>query len=191
MKKRYVVRLSVEEREQVTGLVKRGREAAYRRRHAQVLLLADEGENGENLPDREVAERVGCTRRTVEQIRERCVCEGLQAALERKPRSRERSRVLDGEGEARLVSIACSAPPEGHARWTLKLLSERLVEWEVVESIAPETVRQVLKKRYQTLAKAHVVHSSPGKCGLRLPKGRGAGPVPTTTGCCPPRGMVG
>lgn len=191
MKKRYVVRLSIEEREQVTGLVKRGREAAYRRRHAQVLLLADEGENGENLPDREVAERVGCTRRTVEQIRERCVCEGLQAALERKPRSRERSRVLDGEGEARLVSIACSAPPEGYARWTLKLLSERLVEWEVVESIAPETVRQVLKKRYQTLAKAHVVHSSPGKCGLCLPNGRGAGRVPTTTGSCPPRGMVG
>ena len=112
MKKRYVVRLSTEERERLEGLVNRGREAAYRRRHAQVLLLADEGEHGESLIDREVAERVGCTRRTVEQIRERCVCEGLQAALERKKRSRERTRVLDGEGEARLVSLACSEPPE-------------------------------------------------------------------------------
>ena len=66
-----------------------------------------EGEQGNSLPDREVAEGIGCTRRTVEQIRERCICEGLQAALERRVRFRERSRVLDGEGEARLVSLAC------------------------------------------------------------------------------------
>lgn len=158
MKKRYVVRLNSEEREQLEDLVNRGREAAYRRRHAQILLLADEGEQGSYLIDREVAERVGCTRRTVEQIRERCVCEGLQAALERRKRSRERSRVLDGEGEARLVSLACSGPPEGRSRWTLKMLGDRLVELEVVESISPETVRLVLKKRHQTLAKAHVVH---------------------------------
>lgn len=191
MKKRYVVRLTDEEREQLTGLVKRGREAAYRRRHAQVLLLADESEAGENLPDREVAERVGCTRRTVEQIRERCVCEGLSAALERKPRSRERSRVLDGTGEARLVSIACSEPPEGYARWTLKLLSERLVELEVVESIASETVRQVLKKRHQTLAEAHVVHSSARERGLRMSNGRRAKRVPTTVGLGASRGLYG
>jgi len=146
VKKRYVVRLSGVEREQLEGLVKRGREAAYRRRHAQVLLLADEGEYGNGLIDREVAERVGCSRRTVEQIRQRCVCEGLPAALERRQRSRERSRVLDSEGEARLVSIACSEPPAGHARWTLRLLGDRLVELKVVESISPETVRQVLKK---------------------------------------------
>jgi len=146
MKKRYVVRLSSEERARLDGLVNRGREAAYRRRHAQVLLLADEGEQGPGLIDRLVAERVGCSHRLVEMIRERCVQEGLQAALDRRPRSRERSRVLDGEGEARLVSLACSEPPAGHARWTLKLLSERLVALEIVPSISEETVRQVLKK---------------------------------------------
>lgn len=146
MKKRYVVRLSLEERESLGYLVNRGREAAYRRKHAQTLLLADEGEYGSGLFDRDVAERVGCSRQTVEQIRQRCVCEGLDAALERKPRSRERSRVLDGEGEARLVSLACSNPPEGQSRWTLRMLGERLVELEVVESISTETVRKTLKK---------------------------------------------
>jgi transposase len=175
MKKRYVVRLSAEEREQLEDLVNRGREAAYRRRHAQILLLADEGEQGSSLMDREVAERVGCTRRTVEQMRERCVCEGLQAALERRKRFRERSRVLDGEGEARLVSLACSEPPEGRSRWTLKMLGDRLVELEVVESISAEAVRLVLKKHHQTLAEAHVVHSRATKRGVRLPDGSGVG----------------
>ena len=146
MKKRYVVRLSLDERENLEGLVNRGREAAYRRRHAQILLLADEGEYGHGLFDRDVAQRVGCSRQTVEQVRQRCICEGLNAALERKPRSRERSRVLDGEGEARLVSLACSNPPEGQSRWTLRLLGERLVELDVVGSISTETVRQALKK---------------------------------------------
>lgn len=158
MKKRYVVRLSAEERQRLQDLVHKGREAAYRRRHAQVLLLVDEGQWGEHLIDRETAERVGCSRRTVEQIRQRCVCEGLEVALARKKRSRERSRLLDGEGEARLVSLACSEPPAGRAQWTLKLLSERLIELDVVESISKETVRQVLKKHHQTLAEAHVVH---------------------------------
>ncbi|HYW75507.1 MAG TPA: helix-turn-helix domain-containing protein [Gammaproteobacteria bacterium] len=115
MKKRYVIRLTPEEREQLEEVVHRGRQAAYRRRHAQVLLLADQGERGPGLIDREVAERVGCSERTVEKIRERCVCEGLAAALKRKPSSRERRRVLDGESEARLVSLACSEPPAGRA----------------------------------------------------------------------------
>lgn len=178
MKKRYVIRLSTVERTQLEGVVNRGREAASRRRHAQVLLLADEGEHGAGLSDREVAERVNCTRRTVEQIRQRCVCEGLQAALERKKRTRERSRVLDGEGEAHLVSIACGEPPAGRARWTLQMLGDRLVELEVVESISKEAVRQVLKKHPQTLAKANVVHSRPAERGVRLSDGGGAGGVP-------------
>lgn len=178
MKKRYVVRLSVEERDQLEGLVNRGREAAYRRRHAQILLLVDEGEHGPCLIDREAAERVGCSRRTVEQIRERCVCEGLQSALERRKRSRERSRVLDGDGEARLVSLACSEPPPGRARWTLRMLGDRLVELEVVESISTEAVRQVLKKHHQTLAEGDVVHSRAGKCRVRVPDGGRVGGIP-------------
>ena len=160
MKKRYVVRLTGEERENLEYLVNRSREAAYRRRHAQVLLLVDEGELGEGLTDVQAADQVGFTRRTVEQIRERCVVEGLQSALERRKRSRDRSRVLDGDGEARLVSIACGKAPAGYARWTLKLLSERLVELQIVESISPESVRKVLKKHDKTVEKANVVHSA-------------------------------
>jgi transposase len=159
MKKRYVVRLTSEERSRLEGLIKRGREAAYRRRHAEVLLLVDQGSHGPAQFDREVAERTGFSRRTVEQIRERCVTEGLDCALERKKRSRERRRRLDGDGEARLVTLACSDAPEGHARWTLHLLSDKLVELEVVDSISHECVRQVLKKRCKTLAKTNVVHS--------------------------------
>lgn len=171
MKKRYVVKLTSDERTRLEGLIKFGREAAYRRRHAEVLLLVDEGEFGPKLIDREVAERTGFARRTVEQIRERCVAEGLDAALERKKRSRERTRRLDGEAEAKLVSLACSDAPEGHARWTLHMLADELVELEVVESISHECVRQVLKKHYQTLAEANVVHPGTGQRPLRVSNG--------------------
>ncbi len=158
MKKRFVVRLTTDERTRLEGLIKRGREAAYRRRHAEVLLLVDEGEHGPAQVDTEVAHRTGFARRTVEQIRERCVTEGLDSALERKKRNRERSQRLDGEGEARLITLACSDAPEGQARWTLHLLKDTLVELEVVESISHECVRQVLKKHSKTLAKTNVVH---------------------------------
>ncbi len=162
MKKHFVVRLTSEERARLEGMIRRGREAAYRRRHAEVLLLVDEGEHGAKLIDRVVAERTGFTRRTVEQIRERCVTEGLDLALERKKRSRDRALRLDGDGEARLISLACSDAPEGYARWTLHLLADRLIELEVVESISHECVRQVLKKRHKTLAKKNVVYPFTG-----------------------------
>jgi len=157
MKKKYIVRLSAEERQLLHGLVHRGREAAYRRKHAQVLLLVDEGDGGPGLMDREAAERVGFSRRCVEQIRERCVVGGLTNALDRKKHP-PKLRKLDGEAQARLVSLACSAAPEGSARWTLRLLAERLVELQVIDSVSRECVRQVLKKHHQTLAEPHGVH---------------------------------
>ncbi len=146
MKKKYIVRLSEEERQNLTSLVRKGKVAAYRRTHAQILLLTDEGEHGPGLQDKEAAERVGVHHRTVSRLRERCVERGLNAALEREPRQRERARVLDGDAEAQVIALMCSAPPAGQSRWTLKLLSERLVELEVVESVSHETIRQVLKK---------------------------------------------
>ena len=161
MKKRYVVRLTREEREQLEGLVNRGREAAYQRRHAQALLLVDEGENGPGLSDRAAAEQLGYRIRTVEQLQERCVTEGLNVALERKKRSRERTRRLDGDGEARLVSLACSGAPPGQSRWTLQLLTDQLIALDIVDTISAECVRQVLKKHYKTLAEANVVHTGP------------------------------
>ena len=175
MKKRYVVKLTLAERKQLEGLVNKGKIAAHRRRHAQVLLLVDEGEHGPALFDKDATERTGFTRRTVEQIRERCVTEGLENALERKKRSRNRSQKLDGEGEARLVSLACSDAPEGYARWSLHRLADRLVELDVVDSISHECVRQVLKKHHQTLAEAHVVHPGREKRTLCLSDGKRTG----------------
>jgi transposase len=146
MKKRYIVKLTSEEREHLEELIHRGRHAADRRRRAQILLLVDEGEFGPALPDIEAAQTMNVSRRNVEMVRERCVMEGLEQAVDRKKRTRERSRKLDGEAEAQLIQLACSEAPEGQARWTVRLLADRLVELEVVESISRECVRQALKK---------------------------------------------
>lgn len=146
MKKKYIVRLTLNERQALEDLVHKGKAAAYRRIHAQILLWADEGGHGPGLLDSEVADRVEVNERTVSRLRQRCVEEGLDAALERKPRVREKKRVLDGDGEAHLVALMCSEPPAGQSRWTLHLLGNRLVELGIVESISHETVRQLLKK---------------------------------------------
>lgn len=146
MKKKYLIRLSAEERQNLTDLVRKGKVAAYRRTHAQILLFTDEGELGPGLQDKEAAERVGVNHRTVSRLRQRCVERGLEAALEREPRCRERARVLDGDGEAQVIALMCGAPPAGQSRWTLNLFSERLVELGVVESVSHETIRKVLKK---------------------------------------------
>jgi len=150
--KRYVVKLSAEERQALQSTVDKGTVAAQKRRHATILLAVDEGEHGPALSDAEAAEELDITKRTVERVRERCVSDGLELALQRRPRSRERTPRLDGDAEAHLLQIACSEAPEGRARWTLRLLSERLVELQIVDSVTHETVRQVLKKNNQTLA---------------------------------------
>jgi transposase len=143
---KYVVRLTQEEREEVEALVKRGKVAAEKRRRAQVLLKADAGAEGSGLTDQEVASALDVGIATVHRVRQAYVEESLQAALSRKPAVRHRSRKLDGDGEARLVAIACGPAPDGRARWTLRLLADRLVELEVVDMIDKETVRQTLKK---------------------------------------------
>ena len=146
MKKLYIIDLELAEREELTELVEKGTVAAYRRRHAQILLLADQGEHGPGCRDSEIASQVGVTVQNVEMIRKRCVLEGLEAALGRRKRSRERATVLDGKGEAQLIAIACSKPPTGRARWTLHMLCDELKRRRIVRSISHETVRKVLKK---------------------------------------------
>lgn len=148
MKKKYIVRLTAAERQGLEDLVRKGKTAAHRRTHAQILLWADEGDHGPGLLDSEVADTVGVNERTVSRLRQRCVEEGLEAALERKARVREKRRVLDGDGEAHLVALMCSEPPSGQSRWTLHLLGERLVELRVVDSISHETIRGSLKKLF-------------------------------------------
>ena len=145
MRKIYRVVLSAEEREELRALVSKGKSAARKQTHARVLLLCDESE-GKRRADMEVASTLSVGRSTVERVRRRFVEEGLESALNPRKQLRFRRKALDGEAEARLLAVACGKPPEGRARWTLRLLAERLVELEVVESVGMETVRQTLKK---------------------------------------------
>lgn len=155
MNKRYVVRLTAEERGQLEALVKRGKGHAYRIKHANILLAVDA--NGPAWPDEKVSEAFRCHVGTVANVRQRLVEGGLERALERKPQAEpSRQRSLDGRGEARLIALACSQAPDGRSRWTLKLLADKLVELEVVEAISDQTVRRALKKTSCSLTGANV-----------------------------------
>lgn len=139
--KRYRIRLSDDERASLEEMLARGRVSADRVKRSRIVLLADSG-----LTDEEIADELCAGVATVERVRKACVMEGLVAAVERKAPENPRAGKLDGAAEARLVQLACSAPPEGRAKWTLRLLASQLVVLEVVESVSYETVRQVLKK---------------------------------------------
>ena len=144
---KYVVRLTEEERTALTEVIGKGGAAAQKIQHAHVLLKLDAG--GPHWNDAQAAEAFGCSARTVFSIRQRFVEAGLEVALARKPREHPpRERLLDGDGEAQLVRLACSAPPAGQARWTLNLLAESLIELQVVTTISPQTVMRTLKKMF-------------------------------------------
>ena len=113
---------------------------------ARVLLLCDEHRKAGGRTDEQVAKALEISVSTVERVRQRCVEEGLERALNRQEQAIRRPKLLDGEKEAQLMAIACSDPPEGREHWTLRLLKDKIVELKVVESISRETVRQTLKK---------------------------------------------
>ena len=145
--KRYKVTLEAEERQQLQDLIAAGKAAARKLAHARILLKADAAEDGPAWPDGRIAEALEVSTATVERVRQRFVEQGLEAALDRKPREQPAREIkLDGRAEARLIALACSAPPDGRAVWTMQLLADKLVELEVVDSISDETVRTTLKK---------------------------------------------
>jgi transposase len=145
--KKYLVTLTGEERAFLSSLTSSGRRSALAVTRARILLKADQADGGPAWEDARIAEALDVGLRTVERVRQRFVERGLEAALARKPQDRpSRARALDGAAEARLVALACSAPPAGRARWTLGLLADKLVELEVVDSVSDETVRRTLKK---------------------------------------------
>ena len=145
--KRYVVTLTADERDQLEALTRAGKRSARTITRARILLLADQGEGGPGREDRWIAEALGCGHRTVERVRERFVTGGLDAALTHKPQAKpSREPVLDGAAEARLIALACEEAPDGRRRWALRMLADKLVELEVVESVSRGTVRRVLKK---------------------------------------------
>jgi transposase len=146
MKKKYVVTLTEEERQTLQALISRGKAAARKLTHARILLKADQSINGPGLDDATIATEVQAGRATVERVRRAFVEEDLEAALNRRKPRRQYLRKLDGDGEAHLIAMACSQPPEGRSRWTLRLLADRMVALEQVDHLSHETVRQVLKK---------------------------------------------
>jgi transposase len=142
----YQVRLDATERARLRDLVQVGSAPARAQTHARILLKADRASAGPALTDTQIANAVEVSARTVQRVRQAWVLQGFDAAVYRTPPSATRPCRLDGEQEAQLVALACSTPPAGHQRWTLRLLAARLVELELVEGIAPNTVRSVLKK---------------------------------------------
>ncbi len=149
MKKKYIVKLTAEEKEQLSCLLSSGKERARKLTRARILVKADKG-----WTDRIICAALDVSRPTVERTRRRFVEEGFESSLSPRSPRRVYDRRLDGDAEARLIALACSAPPEGRERWTLRLLAQRLVMLEQVdvESVSYETVRQVLKKRTEALA---------------------------------------
>ena len=147
MKKKYPVILTETERDNLKGLIAAGTAPARKLTHARILLKADQGPEGPGWVDDAVAEAVETSQPTVCRVRKQFFEEGLEAALNRRPPNREYHRKLDGQQEARLVALACSEPPEGQARWSLRLLADKVVELEIVEEdISYQTVRRTLKK---------------------------------------------
>ena len=174
--KKYRIRLTTDEQQELNALVSRGRAAAYKQTHARILLMSDESRSDGGMKDADITSALGVGQSTVERIRKRCVEEGVESALNRKKQLRRRQKRLDGEGEARLIAMACGEPPEGRASWTLKLLADQLVECEIVGTISTETVRQALKKkRTEAVAEAELVHPARSERGVCVRDGRRTG----------------
>ena len=145
--KRYVVWLEASERRRLKALVSTGKAAAYRIRHANILLQADESKSGPGWSDVRISEGLGVSVRAIEYLREQFVEEGLEACLARK--KRETPAVppkFDGRQEAKLLALACSQAPHGYERWSLRLLADRAVELKIVDQVSHETIRRVLQK---------------------------------------------
>ena len=145
MNKKYIVRLSDEERKVCEQAIKDLKGKSEKLRRALMLLKADV--DGPGWKDEKISEAVGCRVRTVENVRMQLVLEGFEAALHRNKRANSPTApLLDGVGEAKLIAMRLGKPPAGYGRWSLRLLADQLVELEIVESISPETVRKTLKK---------------------------------------------
>jgi transposase len=146
MPKKYVVKLKRDERKQLLKLVHDGKGAVKALTHAHILLKADQSKGQPHWTDEAIAEAFNISLATVERVRQTYVRQGLDAAVKRRARSQERSRRLDGKQEAHLLALACSDPPTGHGRWTLRLLADRMVKLDYADELSYETVRRTLKK---------------------------------------------
>ena len=160
----YKVTLTQEERDQLTEITRTGTHAARKIIHALILLNVDRGTyNAEQQINEEVCKVLKIGMRTIDRVKKRFVEEGLEAALKMAPTSREYEKLVDGDMEAHLIALACGEPPKGYARWSLRLLADRLVELRMADKISYETVRRTLKKTNLSLGNLSVGLSQPKK----------------------------
>jgi transposase len=145
--KKYVVRLSAEERQRLEDMIRAGQHAAGRLARARILLKADVWESGEGWSDSRIMEALDVSAALVHDVRKQLVEEGFEAVLARKTRQRPPTpAIFDGAREARLIALCCSRPPAGYAKWTLRLLEKKVVELDIVEAASDSTIGRVLKK---------------------------------------------
>jgi len=187
----YRLKLTDVERADLEQLLSKGKAAARTLTHARILLKADEGVAGPRWTDDAIAEALDVNRSTVERVRVRCVEEGVEAALRPRPSRQLRLRKLDGAQEAHLVALACSRPPDGRGRWSMRLLADKLVELEIVDAISYETVRRTLKKRHQAVAETALLPARRAERRVRVPHGGCAGGLHATVRSATAPGLSG
>jgi hypothetical protein len=174
MQKKYMVRLSEDERRTLAGVVKKLDGSSQKVRRAQVLLKADA--DGPAWTDARIAEAFGVRTKTVENIRQSLVERGFEVTLNGKPRQQPATpKLLDGEQEAKIIATRLGSPPKGYAHWTLRLLARKVVELEIIDSVSRETIRRMLKKRHDESQDAVLGDSAAGRRRVRGSHGRSAG----------------
>lgn len=151
MAKLYKVSLEKSERDELNSIIKKGKHKSQTYRNAYILLNTDEGEFSDKVRNIDISKVLKVGMRTIDRVKKRFVEEGFEACLSRKASSQIYERKIDGDVEAHLISIACSEPPKGFVKWSLRLLADKMVELNYVESISHESVRNVLKKRIKTV----------------------------------------
>ena len=190
--KKYIVKLTAEERNRLDVLIQKGKAAARQLLKARILLKADASTAGEAWSDSRIAAALDTSIDTISRTRQQLVEEGLDAALTRKhsPNSARR-RIFDGAAEAKLIALACSPPPKGRKRWTLTLLETAVVELNIVERASDNTIGRTLKKSAQAASPEAVGHSARGQRRLRSRHGGCVGGLPETVRSEPPPGLSG
>jgi hypothetical protein len=162
--KKYIITLSKDERKALSDLTSKGKQKSQKILNALILLACDEGEHQtERSTNEEIARVLHISMRKIDRVKKRFVEDGFDAALDRKMGNRIYAKKTDGDFEAHLVALSCSEPPEGFARWSLRLLADKVVELNYIDSISHETVRRILKKRDQALATQGMGNSTKSK----------------------------
>lgn len=150
---RYTIKLTKEEVETLRSIINKGHHTSQTFRTAYILLNCDEGEYSEKITNEQISKVLKVSMRTIDRVKKKFVEEGLEKALERRPTSRKYDIKIDGDVEAKLISLCCSEPPKGYAKWSLRILADKMVELEYVDSISYVSVSKVLKKMNLSLGK--------------------------------------